>query len=75
MEDSPPSTLLNKNIDYNRLALKIVIANHDGPVKRKIKWKEKVRKETILSYNKLLSLVYLDKTRAESRYVRGVAYR
>ena len=31
------STLFNKNIDYNRLARKIVIANLGGPVKRKIK--------------------------------------
>ena len=30
------STLFNKNIDYNRLARKIAIANLDGPVKRKI---------------------------------------
>ena len=31
------STLFNKNIDYNRLARKIGIANPGGPVKRKIK--------------------------------------
>ena len=31
------STLFNKNIDYNRLARKIGIANLCGPVKRKIK--------------------------------------
>ena len=31
------STLFNKNIDYNRLARKITIANLGGPVKRKIK--------------------------------------
>ena len=31
------STLFNKNIDYNRLARKIAIANLGGPVKRKIK--------------------------------------
>ena len=31
------STLFNKNIDYNRLACKIAIANLGGPVKRKIK--------------------------------------
>ena len=31
------STLFNKNIDYNRLARKIGIANLGGPVKRKIK--------------------------------------
>ena len=30
------STLFNKNIDYNRLARKIAIANLGGPVKRKI---------------------------------------
>ena len=30
------STLFNKNIDYNRLARKIGIANLGGPVKRKI---------------------------------------
>ena len=34
------STLFNKNIDYNRLACKIAIANLGGPVKRKINWKE-----------------------------------
>ena len=31
------STLFDKNIDYNRLARKIAIANLGGPVKRKIK--------------------------------------
>ena len=31
------STLFNKNIDHNRLARKIAIANQGGPVKRKIK--------------------------------------
>ena len=31
------STLFNKNIDHNRLACKIAIANQGGPVKRKIK--------------------------------------
>ena len=31
------STLFNKNIDYNRLACKIAIANLGGPVKRKRK--------------------------------------
>ena len=31
------STLFNKNIDYNRLARKIAIANLGEPVKRKIK--------------------------------------
>ena len=46
------STLFNKNIDYNRLARKIAIANLSGPVKRKIKVKGKERKATILSYNK-----------------------
>ena len=46
------STLFNKNIDYNRLARKIAIANLSGPVKRKIKVKGKEMKETILSYNK-----------------------
>ena len=46
------STLFNKNIDYNRLARKIAIANLSVPVKRKIKVKGKERKETILSYNK-----------------------
>ena len=30
------STLFNKNIDYNRLARKIGIANLWGPVKKKI---------------------------------------
>ena len=35
------STLFNKNIDYNRLARKIGIANPGGPVKRKIKGKER----------------------------------
>ena len=35
------STLFNKNIDYNRLAHKIAIANLGGPVKRRIKRKEK----------------------------------
>ena len=40
---------LTKNSNYNRLARKIVIANLGGPVKRRIKWKE--RKENILSYN------------------------
>ena len=30
------STLFNKNIDYNRLARKIAIADLGGPVKRKI---------------------------------------
>ena len=36
---------LIKNIDYNRLACEIVIANLGGPDKRKLKWKErKVRK-------------------------------
>ena len=35
------STLFDKNIDYNRLARKIAIANLGGPVKRKINWKEK----------------------------------
>ena len=31
------TTLLNKNIDYNRLARKIAITNPDGPVNRKIR--------------------------------------
>ena len=31
------STLFNKNIDHNRLACKIAIANLGGTVKRKIK--------------------------------------
>ena len=35
------STLFNKNNDYNRLAGKTGIANLDGPVKRKIKCKER----------------------------------
>ena len=30
------STLFNKNIDYNRLSRKILIADPGGPVKRKI---------------------------------------
>ena len=30
------STLFDKNIDYNRLACKIAIANLGGPVKRRI---------------------------------------
>ena len=30
------STLFDKNIDYNRLARKIAVANLGGPVKRKI---------------------------------------
>ena len=34
-------SLFNKNIDYNRLACKIAIANLGGPVQRKIKWKER----------------------------------
>ena len=33
---TPTSTLFNKNIDYNRLAGKIGIANLWGPVKKKI---------------------------------------
>ena len=35
-ERTSTSTLFNKNIDYNRLARKIAIANLVGPVKRKI---------------------------------------
>ena len=35
------STLFNKNIDYNRLARKIAIANLGEPVKRKLKWNER----------------------------------
>ena len=35
------SALFNKNIDYNRLARKIGIANLGRPVKRKIKCKER----------------------------------
>ena len=35
------STLFNKNIDYNRLARKIAIANLGEPVKRQIKWKKR----------------------------------
>ena len=35
------STLFDKKIDYNRLAHKIAIANLAGPVKRKIKSKER----------------------------------
>ena len=33
-----PQLYLIKNIDYNRLACKIAIANLGGSVKRKIKW-------------------------------------
>ena len=46
------STLFNKNIDYNRLARKIGIANLCGPVEKKNNVKGKERKETILNYNK-----------------------
>ena len=35
----------NKNIDYNRLARKIAIANLGGPVKRRIIRKERKGKE------------------------------
>ena len=44
-ESTSTSTLLNENIDYNRLALKIATANLGGPAKRKIKWKKRKGKE------------------------------
>ena len=37
MASASTSTLLNKNIDYNRLARKLAIAHLGGPVKKKIK--------------------------------------
>ena len=43
---------MNKNIDYNRLARKIAIANLGGPVKRKNIVKGEERKENISSYSK-----------------------
>ena len=35
LDSSTSSTLFNKNIDYNRLARKIAIADLGGPVKEK----------------------------------------
>ena len=46
-------TFFNKNIDYNRLAREIAIANQVDQLKEKeSERKGKERKETILSYNK-----------------------
>ena len=46
-------TFFNENIDYNRLAREIAIANQVDQLKEKeSERKGKERKETILSYNK-----------------------
>jgi len=57
--------IFNKNVDYNRLARKIAIANLGGPVKRKIKGKERIGKDSFI-------LITLNLLRKDEKGIDGV---